>query len=505
MVFYRKYRPQTIDQLDSAALRETLTAVLSAKSIPHAFLFTGPKGLGKTSTARIVAKAINCEERNKKQIPRNKKDQRPETTDQIEPCNKCDQCVSITDGSNLDVMEIDAASNRGIDEIRDLREKLRLSPVSAKKKVYIIDEVHMLTTEAFNALLKSLEEPPEHVMFILCTTEEHKVPATILSRCFHIAFKKATSDELVRSFTRIASAEQIFIDEEALEYIATLSDGGFRDGVKVLEEVALLAKGEKITKELVEQKFQISNIQSQISNILKFLSEKKTKEGLEVVSQLVEQGTDMKYLIEQLISALHGQLLSELGIKNYELRTSNFTTQEIKELVTLLTRANGELKYAVLAQLPLEMVIIEWVGTESAQHLPLAASDARQPQKKLETIVPSSLSGRQSVGVDDNTKDKSGSTSNSLAGGQTQRAPKSGDDNLLGKLIDHVKLSNQSVAGLLRGSQVHSEEDEVVIEAQYKFHKEKLSEQKSMELLEIAAEAITGKKMQVSVRLREAK
>src|SRR5579884_4048056 len=189
MVFYRKYRSQTINDLDSTAVRETLLRILQKpQSIPHAFLFTGPKGLGKTSTARIVAKVVNCTARHG-----------PQPASRIEPCNECSQCTSITNGTNLDVFEIDAASNRGIDEIRDLKEKIRLSPVAAKKKVYIIDEVHMLTTEAFNALLKTLEEPPSHAMFILCTTEQHKVPATILSRCFHIGFSKATPDELVRS------------------------------------------------------------------------------------------------------------------------------------------------------------------------------------------------------------------------------------------------------------------------------------------------------------------
>src|SRR6185437_9781888 len=238
MVFYRKYRPQQIDDLDSASVREILNAVLQ-KSIPHAFLFTGPKGLGKTSTARIVAKVVNCERLGSS------------VHATIEPCNICDQCVSITSGTNVDVLEIDAASNRGIDEIRELKEKIRLSPVSATRKVYIIDEVHMLTSEAFNALLKTLEEPPDHAMFILCTTESHKVPETIVSRCFQIMFKPATEEELVRSFKRIVEGEKLKIEDEALKYIAQLADRGFRDGAKVLEELVLGADGQQITKELV--------------------------------------------------------------------------------------------------------------------------------------------------------------------------------------------------------------------------------------------------------------
>ena len=204
MVFYLKYRPRKISELDSLVLREKLEGVLKGKipdKIPHAFLFTGPKGLGKTSTARIIAKSINCTSRK---------------GSEFEPCNRCSSCKSIDNGSNLDVLEIDGASNRGIDEIRDLREKIRLSPVSSLKKIYIIDEVHMLTTEAFNALLKTLEEPPEHAFFILCTTEPQKIPATITSRCFHIKFSKPTEEDFLHSFNRVLRGEGIKDDQEGV-------------------------------------------------------------------------------------------------------------------------------------------------------------------------------------------------------------------------------------------------------------------------------------------------
>ena len=166
MVFYRKYRPQKIDELDNEVVRQSLYSIFSKDNYPHAFLFTGPKGLGKTSAARIVAKVINCEKHKGLKGVRSEKE--------IEPDNKCEQCLSITNGNNFDVLEVDGASNRGIDEIRDLREKIKLAPFKAVKKIYIIDEVHMLTTEAFNALLKTLEEPPSHAVFILCTTEAQK-------------------------------------------------------------------------------------------------------------------------------------------------------------------------------------------------------------------------------------------------------------------------------------------------------------------------------------------
>src|SRR3989344_9219205 len=236
MVFYRKYRPQTIEELDSREVREKLTSILLRPSSFHALLFTGPKGLGKTSAARIVAKAINCEK-----INDYSKGQKLKGA--LEPCNKCHQCTSITNGTNIDILEIDGASNRGIDEIRDLREKIKLSPAQALKKIYIIDEVHTLTTEAFNALLKTLEEPPPHVIFILCTTEPQKVPETIVSRCFHISFKLATQQELLSSFTRIAKKEKLDFEKEALSYIAEMSDGSFRDGVKILDELAKTSIG----------------------------------------------------------------------------------------------------------------------------------------------------------------------------------------------------------------------------------------------------------------------
>src|SRR5260221_808707 len=223
MVYYRKYRPQTISELDSEKVRDTLYAVLSGKEIPHAFLFTGPKGLGKTSTARIVAKVVNCLAK------------RAEGSHSIEPDNTCDQCISITNGTNIDVLEIDGASNRGIDEIRELRDRVNLAPSRAKKKIYIIDEVHMLTNEAFNALLKTIEEPPSHVMFIFCTTEPHKVPATIMSRCFHVSFNLAIEEEIVHSLKRIVIGEKLHIDNEVLHLIAQMAEGGFRDAPQILE------------------------------------------------------------------------------------------------------------------------------------------------------------------------------------------------------------------------------------------------------------------------------
>ena len=221
--YYLKYRPQKVSELDLISVRESLEKILKSKKIPHAFLFSGPKGIGKTSAARIFAKSINCLGKRK----------------DFEPCNKCDVCQEITNGSSLDLIEIDAASNRGIDDIRSLREKIKLSPARCRYKVYIVDEAHMLTTEAFNALLKTLEEPPAHAVFILCTTEPEKLPKTIVSRCLQIKFQKAKKEEVINSLKRVVKGEKLEVEKEVLAEISVNAEGSFRDAQKILDQLSL--------------------------------------------------------------------------------------------------------------------------------------------------------------------------------------------------------------------------------------------------------------------------
>ena len=232
MTFYLTYRPRRLNELDSEIVRESLTKIIKSQNIPHAFLFTGPKGTGKTSSARVLAKIVNC--------TKNK--------ELAEPCNSCDQCKSVDSGSNLDVLEIDAASHRGIDDIRALRDAVKLSPISAKKKVYIIDEAHMLTTEASNALLKTLEEPPRHVMFILATTNPEKLIETIRSRCQIIHFKKASPEELERSLARIVKGENYKVDKEGLRLIAKVTATRFINTNKAILKVIFGLKNHLIGK-----------------------------------------------------------------------------------------------------------------------------------------------------------------------------------------------------------------------------------------------------------------
>jgi len=490
MVFYRKYRPQKIEDLDNQSVRESLYSIFSKGSFVHAFLFTGPKGLGKTSTARIIAKVINCE----KHI--NLKGHRGEK--EIEPCNKCEQCLSIANGNNLDVIEIDGASNRGIDEIRDLKEKIKLAPFKAAKKIYIIDEVHMLTTEAFNALLKTLEEPPSHAVFILCTTEQHKVPATIASRCFRINFTRATDDELVHSLQRIVKAEEIKADKEALLEIAKLSDGSFRDGAKLLEEVAVFAGRKTITADLVNEKFNNSGIADNVLKMLEALTQKDAKKGIAICKELANQGMDFKFFIEELMNKLHLMLLQKVGVEKAE-KESTLELSEIRKLFQLLTTAYLETKSAVLLQMPLELVVLEWAseGSDGASDLPHVAGDAQEKIIKTQSSTPSLSESRQ-IKPDKNSSSAKTSTFNSPANGQISNA-KNGE---LNDLINEVKLQNPLVAGLLRSCSIEEiKNSKLNIIASSKFHKEKLEEQKAMNILKDSADKIFGEKLNIQIIL----
>ncbi len=478
MVFYRKYRPQKISELDNEVVRENLTTIFSSKNSIHAFLFTGPKGLGKTSAARIVAKVINCTGR------KNKND--------LEPCNKCEQCVSITNGNNLDITEIDGASNRGIDEIRDLKEKINLAPFKAQKKVYIIDEVHMLTTEAFNALLKTLEEPPNHAVFILCTTESQKVPATIASRCFRVNFTKATNEELVRSMQRIVSKEGIRTDKEALLQMAALSDGSFRDAAKILEEIVSYAGKKTLTKDLVSEKYNIVGIEKSVEEMFDVFYKNDIKKGINLCHMLEKQGTDFKFFIEKLIDRLHVLLLIKAGVIEGE---TQFSLNQIRQLFELLSTAYQGSKFAVLPQIPLELAVIEWGGNDvEAERNSQPQTNAQQPD--YSSSGPHALLNGKRQLDDEKTPIGSKQISNSPSGGNAS--------DFFIKLINEVKSQNKLFAGVLRSCSAGDVKNgRLVITASSKFHKEKIEEEKNMKLLEDSVKKLSAEKVSIEVRLKE--
>jgi len=279
---YRKYRPQTFDDLvGQMAVTQTLkTQILSGK-LSHAYLFTGSRGTGKTSSAKILAKAVNCTN------PQNGN-----------PCNCCSACQSIDSGACMDVLEIDAASNNGVDNVRDLRDDAVYTPSQVKMRVYIIDEVHMLSISAFNALLKIIEEPPEHLLFILATTELHKVPATILSRCQRFAFRRISQEDIASRLQYVAYQENIDLDDSAAKILARLADGGMRDGLSLLDQCASATTGE-LTAEKVYSCLGIAGMQ-ECGTLMRYIADHDTAKALTLMNRLYADGKDMGALLDEL-------------------------------------------------------------------------------------------------------------------------------------------------------------------------------------------------------------
>lgn len=374
VALYRKWRPQGFDSLvGQEAVRTALTNALETGRIAHAYLFAGPRGTGKTSTAKILAKAVNCEH-----------------GPTPNPCNKCQNCVRINDGTSMDVFEIDAASNRGIDEIRDLREKVAFAPVNGRYKVYIIDEVHMLTTEAFNALLKTLEEPPPHVIFILATTEPHKIPATIHSRCQRFDFKRVTDSDIVKRLREVADGSGIAADEDALQLIAVQADGGMRDALSLLDQCGVMA--ERVSAETVRSVLGIVGREA-LRELVKAVGEGNVPESLELLEALLAGGKDVKQIITELAEYLRAVLLYKASPDYREIYLTDtkeaiaameglFSTDRLMAAQERLHQCMMELRQSVRGRIAAEMCLFDLCRVEGST---LAALTARV--EKLEAML----------------------------------------------------------------------------------------------------------------------
>lgn len=365
LVFYRKYRPQKFSEfISQEPVKKTLQNALLLNNISHAYLFAGVRGTGKTTMARLFAKAANCL---RPEISRTGQNQ------YFEPCNKCDACEEINASRSVDLIEIDAASNRGIDEIRDLKEGIRFSPVKAKYKVFIIDEAHMLTAAAFNALLKTLEEPPEHAIFILATTEPEKLLPTILSRVQRFDFKRLPTNEITKKLKNISEKENFAIDQPAMLAIARSAEGSLRDAESILSQIVAFSFDEKITLNEVESVLGTIRF-GKIKDFLGFLAENNLEQSIRFINNLQNEGYQLHEVMKIVIGFLEKTLLLKLDSNQEESLKSEFNQEEIdalkqlaqtfeaQKLKTLLKEfmlALPGVKKAVIPSLRIELVIIE--------------------------------------------------------------------------------------------------------------------------------------------------
>lgn len=332
---YRKYRPQRFaDVQGQEHVVQTLRGALISANPGHAYLFTGPRGTGKTTMARLFAKALNCTKRDKKSG---------------EPCNECSDCQEIASGVSLDLIEIDAASNRGIDEIRSLKDSALVSTHHTNNKVFIVDEVHMLTTPAFNALLKTLEEPPRNVIFILATTEPHKVPETILSRVQRFDFKKITSDRVVEKLKIIVASEKIKIEDEVFPIIATVAGGSLRDAESIMTKLVNYHGSKAITGESAQKILGIVPMTIH-RDLWQQLRNKNLDASLGTITSLVEAGFSIDQFSQQFLHFLRDQLIHDAKGDIQPL---------LIETIKLFTNARLEMRHSPIPQLPFELAIIE--------------------------------------------------------------------------------------------------------------------------------------------------
>ncbi len=322
LALYRKYRPKTFNDVSGQkVIIQTLKNVIKNNKLTHSYLFIGPRGTGKTSVAKIFAKTINCE-------------------NQIDGCSceKCSSCISNNNNENIDIIEMDAASNNGVDEIREIKNHITLLPTDSKYKIYIIDEVHMLTTGAFNALLKTLEEPPEHVIFILATTEPHKIPLTIKSRCQSFEFKSIPKQNMIDRLKYICEQENIKIDDESLELIAKNSNGGMRDAISLLDQVNAYSDGNIKSEDIILLNGRIS--ESEIEKLLDFIVDENYEDCFKFIDEIENSGKEFSYICEDVSSFLRKKMLDEqIDNKKYKISKNN-----IIEIIMILNDCINQMK-----------------------------------------------------------------------------------------------------------------------------------------------------------------
>ncbi|MGD0576899.1 MAG: DNA polymerase III subunit gamma/tau [Candidatus Staskawiczbacteria bacterium] len=364
LVLYRKYRPQKFGEVvGQEHVVQTLTNSIKGNNISHAYLFCGPRGSGKTTIARLFAKAINCS-----------------APDGAEPCNKCSSCLEIMGGNSIDLVEIDAATHTQVDAMRELIEGIKFAPIKSKYKIFIIDECHQLSKSAANALLKTLEEPPAHAIFILATTESHKMIPTILSRCQKFDFRRLQVSEIIKKLEFISKKENVKFDDSALSLIALNSRGSFRDAESLLDECMSFAGENNLIKtEDIKELLGIVEV-GEISRFVDQLVAKNTKDAILSVNLLCDNGVDLQEFTKTLVFYLRQALLLKINpaflnsqnsgmssqeLEKMKLQSANLSQKDLQNMLELFIGAENKIKYSAVAQLPLELAIIDITHQEN--------------------------------------------------------------------------------------------------------------------------------------------
>ena len=481
---YRKWRPRTFEEvIGQGHVTNTLQNALPSGRIRHAYLFTGPRGTGKTSMGRLLAKAVNCL-----------------STEDNKPCNLCHMCQAVNEGRLLDLIEIDAASNRGIDEVRSVREKVNFRPNEARFKVYILDEAHMLTEPAFNALLKTLEEPPPHVIFILVTTEPRKIPDTILSRCQRFDFRRIPLPAMIGHLEHIAQQEGLTVEPAALELIARSATGSARDAVSLLDQLMSYG-GEGITLSQVQSV--LGTVSSQaVGELADQLVARNVAKGLDVINRAVWDGVDPRQLNLQVVEYLRELLLIKVGDDSSLVRVTSETLQKMKgqavqismrdlvRTVKIFNQAGLDLKASTQSQLPLELALVDAVlnGEEEeekpvpsvARPVPDTFSQAPATTRASATPTSSTTSAPPKV-IRERTEEEARAASTGL------KLTLDTINGRWGLILSQTKLKNHSVEALLRSCQPLAVEGrEVVLGFYHPFHKGKIEEPKNKGIVESA-------------------
>ncbi|HLD27525.1 MAG TPA: DNA polymerase III subunit gamma/tau [Patescibacteria group bacterium] len=503
---YRKYRPQNFKEVvDQNHVKITLQHEIETGKLAHAFLFSGPRGIGKTTIARILAKSLNCRQRQAKES---------------EPCGQCSSCLEIAESRSLDLVEVDAASNRGINEIRELREQTKYSPAKEKYKVFIIDEAHMLTTEAFNALLKTLEEPPAHAIFVLATTEIHKIPDTIISRCQRFDFRKVPFEAIVKHLAHISDRENVKVDKEVLENVARLSEGYLRDAISLLGQI--LALGEKnIDKETASLVLPRSDWQE----VLKFISlliDKDGRQAVELVNKLFEEGIDLEHFtaitIESLRKVLYAKITGDWQAVSWEFgaewlkplakQAEKISAGELVKMIEILMIAFLDVKKAQIIQLPLEMAIVKIIedgegsDDDQGQNTPLGGGEARSEEgrarkeegknkkeeviSKEESVAEASLSAEVTAKAEASEASEEKTILNPQSSIHNHSVKISFEDikKKWPEVAEALKEHNHSLSTFLKvGNLSGLEGNRIMLSFDYKFHIERIKEKKNFAII----------------------